>query len=53
MAVSGETYTQREGSSIDDAFDIRIDYGKLKITLKSSLWVREEGIRVIEMVKGI
>ena len=46
-AVSGETFTQREGSDIDDAFDIRLDYGKLKVTLKSSLLVREEGPRYI------
>jgi predicted dehydrogenase len=53
MAVSGETYTQREGSSIDDAFDIRLDYGKLKVTLKSSLLVREEGPRyIIHGTKG-
>ena len=46
-AVSGETFTQREGSDIDDAFNIRLDYGKLKVTLKSSLLVREEGPRYI------
>ena len=46
-AVSGETFTQREGSTIDDAFHIRLDYGKLKVTLKSSLLVREEGPRYI------
>lgn len=46
-SVSGETFTQREGSSIDDAFHIRLDYGKLKVTLKSSLLVREEGPRYI------
>lgn len=43
----GETFTQREGSEIDDAFDIRLDYGKLKVTLKASLMVREEGPRYI------
>ena len=46
-AVSGETFTQREGSEIDDAFDIRLNYGKLKVHLKSSLLVREEGPRYI------
>ena len=46
-AVSGETFTQREGSEIDDAFNIRLDYGKLKVVLKSSLLVREEGPRYI------
>ncbi|GAB2611686.1 hypothetical protein GCM10027035_05160 [Emticicia sediminis] len=53
MAVSVETYTQREGSSIDDAFNIRMDYGKLKVTLKSSLLVREEDPRyIIHGTKG-
>ncbi|MEA5138922.1 Gfo/Idh/MocA family oxidoreductase [Arcicella rigui] len=47
QSVWGETFTQREGSEIDDAFDIRLDYGKLKVTLKSSLMVREEGPRYI------
>ena len=46
-SVSGETFTQREGSEIDDAFNIRLDYGKLKVLLKSSLLVREEGPRYI------
>ncbi len=53
QGVWGETYIQREGSAIDDAFDIRLDYGKLKVTLKSSLLVREEGPRyVIHGTKG-
>lgn len=47
QSVWGETFTQREGSEIDDAFDVRLDYGKLKVTLKSSLMVREEGPRYI------
>jgi len=51
--VWGETYIQREGSEIDDAFDIRLDYGKLKATVKASLLVREEGPRyVIHGTKG-
>ncbi|MCU0326137.1 MAG: Gfo/Idh/MocA family oxidoreductase [Spirosomaceae bacterium] len=41
-SVWGQTFTQREGSEIDDAFDIRLDYGKLKVKLCSSLLVREE-----------
>jgi scyllo-inositol 2-dehydrogenase (NADP+) len=47
MAVSGETFRQRQGSQIDDAFEIRLDYGQLKVTLKSSLLVREEGPRYV------
>ena len=52
-AAWGETFVQREGSEIDDAFDIRLDYGKLKVTLKASLLVREEGPRyVLHGTKG-
>jgi scyllo-inositol 2-dehydrogenase (NADP+) len=47
LAVAGETFTQRQGSEIDDAFDIRLDYGKLKVTLKSSLMVREDTPRYV------
>jgi scyllo-inositol 2-dehydrogenase (NADP+) len=47
QSVWGQTFTQREYSEIDDAFDIRMDYGKLKITLKSSLLVREDSPRYI------
>lgn len=41
--VSGKVFTQREGSEIDDAFDIYLDYGKTKVTLKSSLMVKNQG----------
>lgn len=47
QSVSGEVFTQREGSVIDDAFDIRLDYGKLRVTLKSSLLVREDTPRYV------
>lgn len=53
QAVRGETYTQREGSAIDDAFDLRLDYGKLKVQLSSSLMVREPTPRyVLHGTKG-
>jgi predicted dehydrogenase len=45
--VWGETYTQREGSEIDDAFDLRLDYGALKVQLSSSLLVREPSPRYV------
>lgn len=45
--VWGQTFTQRESSQIDDAFDIRLDYGKLKVVLRSSLLVRGESPRYI------
>ncbi len=38
--VTGEVYTQREGSSIDDAFNMTMDYGKIKVKLSSSLMVK-------------
>ncbi len=45
--IAGQTFKQREHSLIDDAFDIRLDYGKLKVTLRSSLMVRQEIPRYI------
>lgn len=45
--VFGQTFTQRQSSIIDDAFDIRLDYGKLKVTLKSSLLVRQPTPRYV------
>jgi scyllo-inositol 2-dehydrogenase (NADP+) len=51
--VWGQIFTQRENSEIDDAFDIKLDYGKLKVTLKSSLLVREDTPRyIIHGTKG-
>ena len=40
LSILGETYTQREHSLIDDAFNIRLNYGKLKATITSSLMTR-------------
>jgi scyllo-inositol 2-dehydrogenase (NADP+) len=45
--VWGQTFTQREHSTIDDAFDIQLDYGKLKVMLRCSLMVREDSPRYI------
>jgi scyllo-inositol 2-dehydrogenase (NADP+) len=51
--IWGQTFTQREHSTIDDAFDIQLDYGKLKVTLRSSLMVREDSPRyIIHGTKG-
>lgn len=53
QSVWGQSFTQREGSEIEDAFDIRLDYGKLKVTLRSSLLVREDSPRyIIHGTKG-
>jgi scyllo-inositol 2-dehydrogenase (NADP+) len=50
---SGKVFTQREHSTIDDAFDILLDYGKLKVTLRSSLMASEETPRyIIQGSKG-
>jgi scyllo-inositol 2-dehydrogenase (NADP+) len=45
--VSGEVFTQRENSEIDDAFDLKLDYGKLKVSLKSSLMVKNQGPKYV------
>jgi scyllo-inositol 2-dehydrogenase (NADP+) len=45
ISVAGEKFTQREGSDIDDAFDIRLNYGKLKVKLSASLLVKKQGPR--------
>jgi scyllo-inositol 2-dehydrogenase (NADP+) len=53
LSMSGETFTQREHSEVDDAFDVRLDYGRLKVTLKSSLLVREDTPRyILQGTKG-
>jgi scyllo-inositol 2-dehydrogenase (NADP+) len=53
LSIWGETFTQREGSEVDDAFDIRLNYGQLKVTLKSSLMVREDTPRyILQGTKG-
>ena len=53
QSVWGQSFIQREGSEIEDAFDIRLDYGKLKVTLSSSLLVREDSPRyIIHGTKG-
>jgi scyllo-inositol 2-dehydrogenase (NADP+) len=45
--VIGEVFTQRANSEIDDAFDVKMAYGKLRVHLKSSLLVREDVPRYI------
>lgn len=43
ISFSGETYTQRDNSQIDDAFYIQLNYDKLRVRLKSSLLVVNQG----------
>ena len=51
--VWGQTFIQRENSQVNDAFNIQLDYGKLKVTLGSSLMVRENSPRyIIHGTKG-
>lgn len=45
--VWGEKYTQRPDSAIDDAFDLQLDYGRLKVSLTASLLVREPAPRYV------
>ncbi len=53
VSVWGEKFTQREGSEIDDAFEIRLNYGRLKVKLSASLLVKEQGPRyTIHGTKG-
>jgi scyllo-inositol 2-dehydrogenase (NADP+) len=51
--VAGEKFTQREGSEIDDAFEIRLNYGRLRVRLSASLLVKQLGPRyIIHGTKG-
>jgi predicted dehydrogenase len=46
-AVFADIRSQREGSRVDDYFEILLYYAKLKVTLKASLLVKEPGPRFI------
>lgn len=46
-SVWADIRTQREGSKVDDAFEIILNYSELKVTLKAGMMVREEGPRFI------
>lgn len=51
--IWGQSFTQRNNSLIEDAFDIKLDYGKLKVTLRSSLLVNNPTPRyIINGTKG-
>lgn len=45
--VWGQSFVQRNNSLVDDAFDIKLDYGKLKVSLRSSLMVHQPTPRYI------
>ena len=44
-SFDGQVMTQRENTTIDDAFDLRLDYGRFQVSLKASLLVREPSPR--------
>jgi scyllo-inositol 2-dehydrogenase (NADP+) len=53
LAVDGQVFQQRDGTVIDDSFDVRLNYGRLNVSLKSSLLVREPTPRyVLHGTKG-
>jgi predicted dehydrogenase len=43
----GKTYIQRNGSKVDDAFDLHLDYHRTQVFLSSNMFVREETPRYI------
>ena len=45
QSVQAHVWTQREGSAVPDAFELRLDYGRLKARLRASLLVREPAPR--------
>jgi scyllo-inositol 2-dehydrogenase (NADP+) len=47
QSVFADIRRLREGSKVDDCFDIRLYYQKLKVALKASLFVKEPGPRYI------
>ncbi|MFS0491662.1 Gfo/Idh/MocA family oxidoreductase [Leadbetterella byssophila] len=44
---SGSVYTQRENSSVDDAFHLNLQMGKVQVFLRSSLLVKDQGPKYI------
>lgn len=47
LSVTARLYKQRQGSQIDDAFDLRLDYPSTKVTLKSTLLAKDPDPRYI------
>ncbi|MCA1029759.1 oxidoreductase [Bacillus timonensis] len=45
-SVYADLRTQREGGKAIDSFDLHLDYGRLKVTLKAGMLVREAGPRI-------
>ena len=47
QSVTAKLYKQRQGSLVDDAFDLRLDYPTTKVTLKSTLLAKDPDPRYI------
>lgn len=45
--ITADIRIQRPVAQVDDYFDVRLDYGRLRVTLKSSMLVREVGPRFV------
>jgi len=46
-AVYSRLFIQREGSIVDDSFDLKLIYPKLNVTLKAGVFVKEPGPRIV------
>lgn len=46
-SFSGEVFIQRMNSEIDDAFNLQLNFGRVKANLRSSLLVKDQGPRYI------
>lgn len=46
-AYSGKVYVQRANSTVDDAFHLHLNSGKVQVILRSSLLVRDQGPKYI------
>jgi len=47
QTITADIRIQRSIANIDDYFDVRLDYGYLRVTLKSSMLIREMGPRYV------
>jgi predicted dehydrogenase len=47
QTITADIRIQRKVAHVDDYFDVRLDYGRLRVTLKSSMLIREMGPRYV------
>jgi scyllo-inositol 2-dehydrogenase (NADP+) len=47
QTITADIRTQRPVCNVDDYFDVRLDYGHLRVTLKASMLIREMGPRYV------